>query len=98
MRVLLARERGFCTGIRRAVSSAELALNSGARVAAADTLLHNAREMERLRTLGSVPWKKLVVRRLLLQPSCFRRMARSRPNGKPWRRQGRFWSTLRARS
>ena len=52
MRVLLARERGFCTGIRRAVSTAELALNSGTRVAAADTLLHNAREMERLRTLG----------------------------------------------
>ena len=58
MRVLLARERGFCTGIRRAVSSAELALNSGARVAATDTLLHNAREMERLRQLGLQPMEE----------------------------------------
>ncbi len=55
MHVVLARERGFCTGIRRAVSTAELALRRGTRVAAADTLLHNAREMERLRQLGLQP-------------------------------------------
>jgi 4-hydroxy-3-methylbut-2-enyl diphosphate reductase len=58
MRIVLARERGFCTGIRRAVSTAELALNSGAHVVATDTLLHNAREMERLRQLGLQPMEE----------------------------------------
>jgi len=52
MRVVLARELGYCSGIRRAIDAAETALRSGGTVAATDTLLHNAGEMNRLRSIG----------------------------------------------
>jgi len=52
MRVVLARELGFCSGIRRAIDAAETALRSEGTVAATDTLLHNASEMNRLGSMG----------------------------------------------
>jgi len=52
MRVVLARELGYCSGIRRAIDAAEAALRSGGIVAATDTLLHNAGEMDRLGSMG----------------------------------------------
>jgi 4-hydroxy-3-methylbut-2-enyl diphosphate reductase len=52
MRVLLARELGYCSGIRRAIDAAETALRSEGTVAATDTLLHNAGEMNRLGSMG----------------------------------------------
>jgi 4-hydroxy-3-methylbut-2-en-1-yl diphosphate reductase len=55
MRVVLARELGYCSGIRRAIDAAEMALRSEGTVAATDTLLHNAREMDRLGSMGLRP-------------------------------------------
>src|SRR5450759_4000445 len=52
MRIVLARELGFCSGIRRAIDAAETALRSEGTVAATDTLLHNAGEMNRLGSMG----------------------------------------------
>lgn len=52
MRVVLAHDLGYCSGIRRAIDAAEMALRSEATVAATDTLLHNAGEMDRLRSVG----------------------------------------------
>ena len=52
MRVVLARELGYCSGIRRAIDAAETALRSEGTVAATDTLLHNADEMNRLGSMG----------------------------------------------
>jgi|GEM_PF-703441 len=52
MRVVLAQDLGYCSGIRRAIGSAETALHSEAIVAATDTLLHNAGEMGRLNAMG----------------------------------------------
>jgi 4-hydroxy-3-methylbut-2-enyl diphosphate reductase IspH len=52
MRVVLARELGYCSGIRRAIDAAETALCSGGTVAATDTLLHNTGEMDRLGSMG----------------------------------------------
>ncbi|MHB8071726.1 MAG: hypothetical protein ACYDHF_07265 [Candidatus Cryosericum sp.] len=52
MRVILARELGFCSGVRRAVNGAEEALQGAGPVAATDTLLHNVRETDRLSSLG----------------------------------------------
>ena len=52
MRVILAHDLGYCSGIRRAIDDAEKALRSEATVAATDTLLHNAGEMNRLSSMG----------------------------------------------
>jgi len=52
MRVLLACELGYCSGIQRAIDAAETALRSEGTVAATDTLLHNAGEMNRLGSMG----------------------------------------------
>jgi len=52
MRVILAHDLGYCSGIRRAIDAAEKALRSEGPVAATDTLLHNAGEMNRLRSMG----------------------------------------------
>jgi (E)-4-hydroxy-3-methyl-but-2-enyl pyrophosphate reductase len=52
MRVVLAHDLGYCSGIRRAIDAAETALRSEATVAATDTLLHNAGEMDRLGSMG----------------------------------------------
>jgi (E)-4-hydroxy-3-methyl-but-2-enyl pyrophosphate reductase len=52
MRVVLAREVGYCSGIRRTIDAAETALRSEGTVAATDTLLHNAGEMNRLGSMG----------------------------------------------
>jgi len=52
MRVILARELGFCSGVRRAINGAEEALRSAGPVAVTDTLLHNEDEMTRLTSLG----------------------------------------------
>ncbi len=52
MRVILLREVGFCSGVRRAVDEAEKALQGPGPVVATDTLLHNVREMTRLRAIG----------------------------------------------
>lgn len=55
MRVIVAHELGYCSGIRRAIRMAEKVLRSGETVAATDTLLHNAGEMSRLGSLGLRP-------------------------------------------
>lgn len=52
MHVILARELGFCSGIRRAINGAEEALKGPGPVAVTDTLLHNEGEMARLNSLG----------------------------------------------
>lgn len=52
MRVILARELGFCSGVRRALNGAEEALQGAGPVAVTDTLLHNVGEMARLNSLG----------------------------------------------
>jgi len=52
MRVILARELGFCSGVRRAINGAEEALQGAGPVVATDTLLHNAGETARLSSLG----------------------------------------------
>lgn len=52
MRIVIASEIGFCSGVRHAITTAEKALKSKQLVASADTLLHNAGEMERLESLG----------------------------------------------
>lgn len=52
MRVIVARELGFCSGIRHAIEAAVKALGYGRTVVATDTLLHNAREMDRLASMG----------------------------------------------
>lgn len=52
MRVILARELGFCSGVRRAIDGAEEALSGIGPVAVTDTLLHNVNEMRRLSSDG----------------------------------------------
>ncbi len=52
MRVILARELGFCSGVRRAIDGAEKALRGVGPVAVTDTLLHNVSEMMRLESAG----------------------------------------------
>ena len=52
MRVIIARELGFCSGVRHAIEAAEKALGSSHTVIATDTLLHNTEEMDRLASLG----------------------------------------------
>ncbi len=52
MRVVLANDLGYCSGIRRAIEAAEAALFSEVTVAATDTLLHNVGEMNRLGSMG----------------------------------------------
>jgi (E)-4-hydroxy-3-methyl-but-2-enyl pyrophosphate reductase len=55
MRVIMAGDVGYCSGIRRAIGIAETVLRSGETVAATDTLLHNAGEMNRLGSMGLRP-------------------------------------------
>ena len=51
MEVLLADEYGFCFGVERAVEMVEDALNEGVRpIRSLGPLIHNAQEMERLRS------------------------------------------------
>ncbi len=52
MRIILSRELGYCSGVRHAVMETERMLQGKASVVAADTLLHNTREMKRLTSLG----------------------------------------------
>jgi 4-hydroxy-3-methylbut-2-enyl diphosphate reductase len=52
MRVILARELGFCSGVRRAIDGAEEVLHGAGPVAVTETLLHNVSEMARLRSMG----------------------------------------------
>jgi small subunit ribosomal protein S1 len=51
MRVHIASNLGFCSGVRRAISMAEDALRSGP-VSCLGQMIHNPREMERLALLG----------------------------------------------
>lgn len=51
-KVLLATDLGFCSGVRRAVLETERNLARHSIVASTDALLHNVREMSRLRSLG----------------------------------------------
>jgi len=50
--IIISKERGFCSGVRRAVSTAETILQKGGVVAATDVLLHNTQEANRLREAG----------------------------------------------
>lgn len=52
MKIIMACELGYCSGIRHAVTETERILQSRANVVATDTLLHNACEMARLSALG----------------------------------------------
>ena len=64
MRVIMARDVGYCSGIRRAIGIAETVLRSGETVAVTDTLLHNAGEMNRLGSMGLRPVEVLSDREL----------------------------------
>ena len=59
MRVIMACDLGYCSGIRRAIGMTETVLRSGATAAATDTLLHNAGEMDRLASMGLRPVEAL---------------------------------------
>ncbi len=52
MRIVIARELGFCSGVRHAIVATERALPSEDTVVATDTLLHNTGEMRRLASMG----------------------------------------------
>lgn len=52
VRIIISREKGFCSGVQRAVSTAETVLQKSGVVAATDVLLHNAQEANRLREAG----------------------------------------------
>ncbi len=55
MRVLLARPRGFCAGVDRAIKSVDLAIDLyGAPVYVKHEIVHNTFVVERLRTRGAV--------------------------------------------
>lgn len=50
--IILAEHSGFCFGVRRAISLAEEALNSGRAVYSLGSIIHNSREVGRLREKG----------------------------------------------
>ncbi|MCX7795929.1 MAG: 4-hydroxy-3-methylbut-2-enyl diphosphate reductase [bacterium] len=52
MEIILAREYGFCFGVRRAISLAEEALKSGKHVASLGPIIHNPLEVSRLESIG----------------------------------------------
>jgi 4-hydroxy-3-methylbut-2-enyl diphosphate reductase len=52
MEIILAKEYGFCFGVRRAISLAEDALRSGKRVASLGPIIHNPLEVSRLASMG----------------------------------------------
>lgn len=52
MEVILAKEFGFCFGVRRAIGLAEEALKSGKRVASLGPIIHNPLEVSRLESMG----------------------------------------------
>lgn len=52
MEILLARDYGFCFGVRRAIKLAEEAIKSGIKVASLGPIIHNPLEVERLKDLG----------------------------------------------
>ncbi|MEN6387552.1 MAG: 4-hydroxy-3-methylbut-2-enyl diphosphate reductase [Candidatus Cryosericum sp.] len=52
MRIVVARESGFCSGVRHAIVATERALQTRGVVVATDTLLHNTEEMVRLCSMG----------------------------------------------
>lgn len=51
---MFAEPKGFCFGVRRAISSLEEALDSYGRVFALGSPIHNPQEIERLKSLGLV--------------------------------------------
>jgi len=52
MEIILAKEYGFCFGVRRAISLAEDALRSGKKVASLGPIIHNSLEVSRLESMG----------------------------------------------
>lgn len=52
MEIILAREYGFCFGVRRAIGLAEEALRSGKKVASLGPIIHNSLEVSRLECMG----------------------------------------------
>ncbi|MBC7320900.1 4-hydroxy-3-methylbut-2-enyl diphosphate reductase [bacterium] len=52
MEIILAREYGFCFGVRRAIGLAEETLRSGKKVASLGPIIHNPLEVSRLESIG----------------------------------------------
>lgn len=52
MEIILAKELGFCFGVRRAIGLAEEALKSKKRVASLGPIIHNPLEVSRLESMG----------------------------------------------
>lgn len=52
MEIILAKEYGFCFGVRRAIGLAEETLKSGRRVASLGPIIHNPLEVSRLESMG----------------------------------------------
>ena len=52
MKINIDAYAGFCPGVRKAIQLAEQQIKAGKKVAALGSLIHNERELERLRQLG----------------------------------------------
>lgn len=52
MEIIMAKEYGFCFGVRRAIGLAEEALKSGKKVASLGPIIHNPLEVSRLESMG----------------------------------------------
>ncbi|HON72074.1 MAG TPA: 4-hydroxy-3-methylbut-2-enyl diphosphate reductase [bacterium] len=50
--ILLAREYGFCFGVKRAIKLAEETIRSGIKIASLGPIIHNPLEVERLKNMG----------------------------------------------
>lgn len=55
MKLILAKNAGFCKGVRRGIGLAENALRVNPRVYTLGPLIHNPQEVERLASLGIIP-------------------------------------------
>lgn len=52
MEIILAKDYGFCFGVKRAIKLAEEAIRSGIKVASLGPIIHNPLEVERLKGMG----------------------------------------------
>jgi len=51
-KIIIAKNIGFCSGVERAVKLAEESLSQCKKVYTLDALLHNEKEMQRLKEKG----------------------------------------------
>ncbi len=52
MEIILAKDYGFCFGVKRAIKLAEEVISSGIKVASLGPIIHNPLEVERLKSIG----------------------------------------------